>query len=161
MEEELKLAFRAMSRPKQVTSVGTVAGVQGDTCTVERTGLPPLEEVRLNAVVGDFSSFLKIFPKAGSEVLCLEIENNPAETCIVAYTEIERIEADIDGVVFKLEKGKIQVKNDNADLKLLLTELLTELKKAVIQTPSGVGNFAPPNVAKFTELETKTKQLFE
>ncbi|MFJ1492528.1 hypothetical protein [Capnocytophaga canis] len=161
MEQTFEQAFTRLNKHKQTTSIGTVTKVDGDVCEVEREGLPPLLDVRLNAIQTEVENPFWIVPKVGSKVLCLEIENQPAETCIVKYTEIERVEINIGGAILKVENGKIQFKNDTADLKLLLTELLAELKTAIIQTPSGVGNFAPNNVIKFSELESKTKQLFE
>lgn len=161
MEQVFEQAFVRLNKHKRTTSIGIVTKVANDVCEVEREGLPPLLDVRLNAVQTAVENPFLVVPKVGSMVLCLEVENQPAETCVVKYTEIERVEIIIGGAVLKIENGKIQFKNDNADLKILLTELLTELKTAIIQTPSGVGNFAPNNVAKFAELESKTNQLFE
>lgn len=39
---------------KRTTVTGMVKSVDGDTCTIEREGLPDLEDVRLNAVSGEF-----------------------------------------------------------------------------------------------------------
>lgn len=161
MEQTFEQAFTRLNRHKQTTSIGTVTKMEGGVCEVEREGLPPLLDVRLNAVQTAVENPFWVIPKVGSKVLCLEVENQPAETCIVKYTEIERLEISIAGAILKVENGKIQLKNDNANLKLLLTELLTELKTAVIQTPSGVGNFSASNVQKFSQLENKVTQLFE
>ncbi len=161
MEQIFEQAFTRLGKSKRTTSIGTVTKVEDGICEVERKGLPPLLDVRLNAVQTEIENPFWIVPKVGSKVLCLEVENQPAETCIVKYTEIERIEISIGGAILKVEKGKIQLKNNDVDLKLLLTDLLKTLQNAVIQTPSGVGNFTPNVVTKLSEIETKTKQLFE
>jgi hypothetical protein len=162
MEQALTTAITTLNhRKKQITSVGVVSRIEGNTCEVEREDLPLLLDVRLNAVQGVFENCLNIVPKIGSQVLCLEVEGEPSETCIVGYTEIDSIEVKIDGAVVKIAKGKIQIKNNFANLKQLLSEWLTELKTVVIQTPAGVGNFSPNNVAKFSELESKINQLLE
>lgn len=160
MEELFKQTIERLNKHKKTTSIGVVTAIEGNTCTVERVGLPPLLDVRLNAVQGTFEHHLNIIPKIGSQVLCLEVENMPSETCVVAFTEIQSVDIEIDKAIFKVEGGKIQLKNQNADLKLLLTELLTELRNAVVQTPSGVGNFAPSVKAKLQELDNKVNQLF-
>lgn len=161
MEQIFEQAFTRLGKSKRTTSIGTVTKVEDGICEVERKGLPPLLDVRLNAVQTEIENPFWIVPKVGSKVLCLEVENQPAETCIVKYTEIERIEINIGGAILKIENGKMQLKNNDADLKLLLTELLTELKTAIIQTPSGVGNFAPNNVAKFEQINKQVNQLFK
>ncbi len=159
MSEVLKEAFRLLSDKKLKVSTGKVTEIKGTICKVERENLPPLLDVRLQALEGNFKNYLIIKPKLKSEVVCLSIDGETSETSIVKYTEIESIDCEIEGLKFKVEKGKLQLKNDKADLKLLLTELLNELKSAVIQTPTGPGNFSPKNVQKFKELESKTKQL--
>lgn len=161
MEQLFSHAFQQMNKHKQTTSIGVVSKVTGDVCEVQRQGLPPLIDVRLNAIQTTIENRFIVVPKVGSTVLCLEVENQPSETCIVKYTEIERVEINIGGAVLKVENGKIQCKNNQSDLKVLLSELLNELKTANIQTPAGPSNFMPNHIAKFTELETKTNLLFD
>ena len=117
--------------------------------------------MRLNAVQGVFEDHLNIVPKIGSQVLCLEVEGEPSETCVVGYTEIDSVEVKIEGAIVRVAQGKVQIKNRFANLKQLLGEWLSELKMAVIQTPAGIGNFSPNNVAKFSDLESKINQLLE
>ena len=162
MEQALTTVITTLNNyKKRVTSVGVVTRIEGNTCEVEREGLPPLLDVRLNAVQGLFEDYLNIVPKIGSQVLCLEVEGEPSETCVVGYTEIDSVEVKIEGAIVKVAQGKVQIKNNFANLKQLLGEWLSELKIAVIQTPAGVGNFSPNNVAKFSDLESKINQLLE
>ncbi|SDE76053.1 hypothetical protein [Riemerella columbipharyngis] len=161
MSEALKQAIGLFSDKGLKVSIGKVTALSGNTCTVERENLPPLLDVRLQALKGDFSNHLLIKPKLNSQVVCLSVDGETAETCIVQYTEIESVEMSIGGAVLKVENGKLQIKNSAADLKELLTELLAELKTAIIQTPSGIGKFSPNNKLKFEELKNKTTQLLE
>ena len=162
MEQALTTVITTLNNyKKRVTSVGVVTRIEGNTCEVEREGLPPLLDVRLNAVQGLFEDYLNIVPKIGSQVLCLEVEGEPSETCVVGYTEIDSVEVKIEGAIVKVAQGNVQIKNNFANLKQLLGEWLSELKIAVIQTPAGVGNFSPNNVAKFSDLESKINQLLE
>ena len=83
------------------------------------------------------------------------------ETAIVVGTsELEKVECILGGFTLKIEDGKLQLKNEQADFKTLLNDLLTELKSAIIQTPAGPGDFAPQNVAKFDEINNKINQLW-
>ena len=70
MEQALTTAITTLNhRKKQVTSVGVVSRIEGNTCEVEREDLPLLLDVRLKAVQGVFENCLNIVPKIGSQVL--------------------------------------------------------------------------------------------
>ncbi|WP_233901243.1 hypothetical protein, partial [Tenacibaculum piscium] len=78
--EEFVRAINSVSKKYLKTSIGKVTEITETTCTVEREHLSELLDVRLNAVVGDFESSFIVYPKINSEVLVVEIENNPQET---------------------------------------------------------------------------------
>lgn len=143
------------------SSIGKVVEITGNTCKVERENLPPLEDVRLNAIEGDFSNKIIIFPKIGSEVLCLEIAGTKEETAIVQYTEIDKVLIEIDGAKFEMSGGKFQIKNESSDQKKITSDTLDALISAVIQTPQGIGNFAPSTVQKFQKIKTDNQNLYE
>jgi|26BtaG_2_1085354.scaffolds.fasta_scaffold01419_14 hypothetical protein len=159
-EEALDAIIRKGSRSR-TTVVGKVKNISGDTCTLERKGLPDLEDVRLNAVSGDFEDVFIVFPKVGSEVLVLQVENAPEESCIVKYTEIEKVLITIGGAKLELSGGKVELKNNTADLKKILKDTFTQLKSAIIQTPSGPGSFSAPDKMKFDELKSSVGDLFK
>ena len=97
-------------------------------------------------------------PKIGS-LVCVAFINK--ETAIVVGTsELEKVECILGGFTLKIEDGKLQLKNEQADFKTLLNDLLIELKSAIIQTPAGPGTFAPQNIAKFDEINQKINQLW-
>lgn len=160
MSEVINELFALYGNKKITASTGVVTEIKGDTCTVEREGLPPLLDVRLQAVSGDFKSKFLVTPKIGSAVVCLSVDNQQAESCVVQCTEIEKIEIQTEGATLNIANGKFDIKNENSDLKSLLNELLIELKNAIIQTPSGVGKFSPMNKQKFEALKEKTDKLF-
>lgn len=143
------------------TSIGTVTEITGMTCTVEREGLPPLYDVRLNAIDASFDNMFLIYPVIGSQVLCLVVENQPAETAIVKFTEIEKIIITIGGARFEMSSGKFEFKNDSANLKEILTKTFDQLKNAVITTPSGPGQFSDPNKLELENLKNETIKLFK
>lgn len=142
-------------------SIGTVAEITGMTCTVEREGLPPLLDVRLNAIDQSFDDMFLIIPVIGSQVLCLVVENQHAETAIVKYTEVEKVIITIGGARFEMSAGKFDFKNDQSDLKEILTKTFDQLKNAIITTPSGPGQFSDPNKLEFEQLKSDTEKLFK
>lgn len=153
-------ACRLLSLQKAVTTIGKVTEINGTTCTVERENLPQLTDVRLTATVDDFENYFIVIPKIGSEVVCLEIENNKAETTVIRYTEIDKVEVKINKAVLLVENGKFTLKNDDADLKEILKNGFEQLNNAIIQTPSGPGNFSPNDKLKFQELKQNVLKLF-
>lgn len=160
--EEFIRAVKGVSKKVAITTVGIVKEVKGLSCVVEREGLPELLDVRLQAINKDFVSFFLIVPKVGSEVLCLEVENQPAETVIIKYTEIERIEVKVGGAEWTISNsGKFRLKNEKSNLKEILTRAFDTVSNATITTPSGPGFFSVGDKHKLAELKKQTLNLFE
>ncbi|WP_187477850.1 hypothetical protein [Amniculibacterium sp. G2-70] len=155
--------FEAVSKisKNKSSSIGKVVEITGNTCKVERENLPALEDVRLNAIEGDFSNKIIIFPKIGSEVLCLIVAGAKEETAIVQYTEIDKVLIEIDGAKFEMSGGKFQIKNEVADQKKITKDLLTALDSAIILTPNGPGKFADTTKAKFTQIKNDNENLYQ
>lgn len=155
--------FKAVSKiaDNKSSSIGTVTQITGNTCTVERENLPPLEDVRLNAIEGDFSNRIIIFPKIGSEVLCLKISGDKEETAVVQYTEIDKVLIEIDGAKFEMSGGKFQIKNNDSSQKKINNDTLDALKSAIIVTPSGAGKFADSTKLKFDQIKNDNNKLYE
>lgn len=152
-------AIGHLTKPRAVTSEGIVTAIEGTVCTVEREGRAKLEDVRMHALEGGCEHYILITPKIGSSVLVLEVENQPAETAIVKYTEIDKVEIKIKEAVFSIENGKIGIKNKEADLLQIITGLLDQLSLAVIQTPSGPGMFSASDKKAFKEYNNQINQL--
>lgn len=162
MNEKFAEAVRRLAKGKVATTTGKVTSVAGTTCVVEREGnLPPLEDVRLHAVDGGFEDVVLIVPAIGSEVLCLVVDGEEPETAIVKTTKVEKVLVSVGGAKVEISAGKVQLKNQNADLKEILTETLETLKNATILTPSGPGQFNAPEKAKFQQNKIKVNQLFD
>lgn len=141
--------------------MGKVTEITGNTCKVERENLPPLEDVRLNAIEGDFSNKIIIYPKIGSEVLCLIVAGEKEETAVVQYTEIDKVLIEIDGAKLEMSGGKFQIKNTESDQKKITNDLLGALKAAIILTPSGPGKFADSTKLKFDEIKQDNENLYQ
>ncbi|MEI7487046.1 MAG: hypothetical protein WCJ72_06480 [Chryseobacterium sp.] len=160
MESFIQAVSKFTNNP--ASYVGKVVKITGNTCEVEREGgLPNLEDVRLNAIEGNLTNKIIIFPKIGSEVLCLIIEGSKEETAVVQYTEIDRVLIELDGAKFEMSGGKFQIKNNHAEQKKITNDTLEALIAAIIQTPQGPGNFAPSTVKKFQKIKTDNNNLYE
>ena len=92
-----------------------------------------------------------IKPKVGSLILVGMVENNESQPFLINAQEVE---------AYELKADKFTLHSEVVDFKTLLNDLITELKSAIIQTPTGPGNFAPQNVAKFDEINQKINQLW-
>lgn len=161
-EEALLGIIRKKSRTR-TTTVGKVKSISGDTCVVEREDLPDLEDVRLNAVSGVFEDLMIVYPKIGSEVMALQVENAPEENAVVKYTEIDKVLIKIGGASLEMSAGKFEFKNTKADLKELLVETLHTISNAKIDTPDGpmTGAFNINEIQKFESLKGDVTKLFK
>ncbi|CAA0144722.1 conserved hypothetical protein [Tenacibaculum maritimum] len=130
--EKLIRALGSVGNKGLKTSIGTVTKITGDTCSVKREELAELLDVRLNAVVGDFDSSFMVFPKVGSLVLVLEIENNPSETAIVKYTEIDRVQIKVEKFELDVDKDGLLISNQGENLKAVTNDLIDEINKILV-----------------------------
>jgi hypothetical protein len=72
---------------------GTVTAVdkEGLTCDVEREDLPELFAVRLNVDLEPGENIITVFPKKGSKVLCVVVENDETDCFVLTTNDIEEI----------------------------------------------------------------------
>ena len=147
-EFDILLSEKIKKAIPQVLQWATVTYVdwQGKTCeaTDLDTKLP-----FLNIALGIGGMYIK--PKVGSLILVGMVENNEGQPFLLNAQEVE---------AYELKADNFTIHNETIDFKTLLNDLLTELKNAIIQTPSGPGNFAPNNVVKFEEINNKINQLW-
>jgi hypothetical protein len=104
---------------------------------------------------------MKIIPAEGSYVLAGMIENTETEAVLLAVSEVDKITGKVNGAEFTIKDGKFTLKNDMADCKQILSDLLSQLQSAIIQTPAGPGSFSPADIGVFTQLAQQVNQLFE
>lgn len=151
-----QLAYTGQELYAKVCKVTSV-DEENQTADVEPLdGSSPIYDVYLVVDMEQGGFYLQ--PKVGSLVCVAFIGKETA--IVVGSSALDKVECTSEGFSLKIENGKIQIKNEQADFKTLLNDLLTELKSAIIQTPSGPGNFAPQNVAKFEEINNKINQLW-
>jgi hypothetical protein len=128
-------------------------------------GSADLKSVRLSATEA-LNATMVIIPTRGSYVIATMLNNNDAFVSLTDEADDIEIlnhgrliihnEDDIDIHA----GGKMTVKNDQASVKEILNDLISELKLAIIQTPAGAGNFSPATTAKLDVIDNKINQLF-
>lgn len=161
IDRELAEGIRQIGKRKTPTIAVEVVSVdktQG-TCVVKGDELQ--YTVRLASVINDNTERFYLFPKVGSSVLIASIGEDENRYYVVAYSEIESVSLRIEDTQLTIDKAGVHLQRGEVDFKILLNELLNELKTAIIQTPAGVGKFAPNNVTKFDEINNKINQLLQ
>jgi hypothetical protein len=158
LENEMAKAIRFAIRkgiPVIVTE-GNVTAVDKDkhTCDVDRPDLPDLPAVRLNATLDPGNDIITVFPKVGSKVLCILVENQPADAFMLTATDIEEISVKIGDMTILVNKDNIQFNDGQLGGMVKAKELKTqidkntEVLKALLQILTGTtinepGNGAP------------------
>jgi hypothetical protein len=133
LEQQIEKAIRAASKkaiPVMVTE-GIVDDVNKNarTCNVNREDLSDLTEVRLNAILEAGENVLTIFPRKGSKVLCIIIENDPTDAYVLAANEIEEISGQIGEMTFKWNADGFEFNGGSLGGMVDAGELKTQLEK--------------------------------
>lgn len=100
-----------------------------------------------------------IAPKVGSLVACVFVSKEMA--VVVNHSVLQEFQIQIEQTHFRITDKGFALRKNEVDFKEVFNELLTALKQAIIQTPAGVGNFAPSSVTKLNQISEKINQLFE
>ena len=139
----------------------TVLAVDNDTCTVQLLSGFELSDVRLKATITDEKDTFLITPKINSDVVLMSQTGELSGLIVIKVDAVEKIEFKKGGLEFVVDgtTGKVTLKKGAVNLGGLMSELITNIKKLVIMTPSGPGNVAPSSITKLSQLETKFKQI--
>lgn len=131
----------------------TVKSVDTDNYTCDLTpvdGAADIIGARLTAKKSVHNT-VTMFPRIGSFVIATMITRTDAFVAMADELETFDIKP----------HGKIDIRNDAVVLKDILNDLILELKNAIIQTPSGAGNFSPTTTAKLDVIDNQINQLFK
>ncbi|MEQ3500596.1 hypothetical protein ABMY20_12635 [Tenacibaculum sp. SSH1-16] len=153
--EKFIQAVKVALEPKGKTSIGVVSKITGDTCTVVRDGLPELLDVRLNAVSGNFKNTFIVFPKIGSEVLVLEVENAPAETSIVKWTEVDSVQIKIEQFELDADNSGIKLSNQGENFKSVYNDMIDEVNKILVIQGNTI------NVGAMNSIRSRFNKIFK
>ena len=130
----------------EVMSVDKTKG----TCDVDRGDLPELLDVRLHSILEAGENVISIYPKKGSKVLCVMVENNPTDAYLLAtndieeiiinggenggftitpelVTQLDKLTARVDGIIDALTKGQTAAQDGGATYKSTIIALLQTL----------------------------------
>jgi len=118
-------------------------------------------DVRLTAI-NDSNETSCIVPAVDSWVLIAFIENSQTDAVVIAYSQIDKIilKSDKLNTTIDLKTGLLNIANNDISLIDIFSSFITELKNAIITTPSGAGSVSPTTITKLNQVETKFKQLF-
>ena len=128
-----------------------------DTCEVEMDELE-IGGVRLRAAVEPGGSGVKHYPEIDSVVLVQKI-GDKEEHFVTMMSEVEEVVYEIDTTVFRVKNG-VRIAKGNESLRDVIVDLISAIKLITVPTnvgPSGV----PLNVAAFTAIETRFKQIIQ
>lgn len=141
--------------PVMVTE-GTVVSVdkQKNTCKVEREDLPELFNVRLNAIETPGNEVFTIYPKQGSNVLVILIENDRTDGFIISATDIE--ESIFNG---GSNGGLIKITEQTTKLNTLVNELTAELTKIATAITSAGGAYTPGTLSQFSKADFENEKV--
>jgi hypothetical protein len=98
-----------------------------------------------------------IIPKVGSNVIIALMGG--AQACVVAWGEVDSVLLNNGQVKLQLIGNKTIIKNSETSLIGAIERLVDALKNAIIQTPSGPGNFNAATVQALTGSLTDFKKI--
>lgn len=127
---------------------------EANTCNVEREDLPELFKVRLNAITSPGTNIVSIYPKVGSRVLVVLVENNKTDAYVLTATDIEEII--INGGT---NGGIIKIENQTQKLNKLVTELTTELTKVATGITGAGGAYTPGALSQFDKADYENEKI--
>ena len=98
------------------------------------------EGIRLQSLISESKGFVLI-PKEGSDIIVTFL--NKSTGFVSLTSEIEKIHFEAGG----------------EDLKLILNDLIKEIKNAIITTPVGPGSIAPPTIVLLDAIDARFNKL--
>lgn len=130
----------------QIISItsGIATEITQTTCTVQREGLPDLLDVRLDAIDDALESQFTIYPVEGSNVIVGILNNLTTEAVVLKCSEVQNI----------------KIKCQGADLGNTLSDFITEINNAIVNTPAGTGTISPATVQKLNVIDKQFKKIF-
>lgn len=107
-------------------------------------------DVRMQALI-PAGKGLKLVPEKNSDVIIGRIDGTDCFG-VLLYSKIADVKLNIS--------GQLALANPAENLLGLINGLLDLLSQAVMTTPAGPGNFAPPTIQKLTEIKMRFGKLF-
>lgn len=142
---------------------GIVESVSGDSCSVKiKSGLV-LTDVKLKATIGN-EDYLILTPKVGSAVLLLSLSGDLDNLTVIKVDQLEKMEYSQGGLIVLADStdGKVSIKNNQASLVDIMTDLATLIKQLKVSTAMGPsGTPLPDTILAIEQFEMKFNQLLK
>jgi len=145
-----------------------VTKITGDTCSVDIGGLE-LTKVRLKATDDGASDKFVIYPTVGSQVVVCANHGDLRDLFVCKVDDPEKILykhkkvtviIDSKNNEINLEGAKFTIKNDQENLKTLVSDLVNEIMKLTVTTGTGPSG-TPINIQEFVDLSLRIPKLFK
>jgi hypothetical protein len=135
----------------EVTSVSK----ESNTCNVDRGDLPELLDVRLESILEAGDDVFTIYPKKGSKVLCVLVENSLTDAYVLAANDIDEIKGKIGTTEFLINAEGFKIQRGTNNFKDLLNQFIAEVQAIIVIQGTS------PNVVKLEEIKTKINQVLK
>ena len=142
---------------------GKIKSIESDTCTVEIEVGFDIPDVRLKSTANGKDNLL-IIPKVGSNVTLLSGDGTVDNLTVIKVDQASKIIFNENGLQIEIDStdGKVSIKNNEASLFDLFTDLANILKQFKVYTNTGPsGTALPDSIVSITKLETDFKQLLK
>ncbi|PQA92753.1 hypothetical protein SAMN05421796_11063 [Chryseobacterium piscicola] len=142
---------------------GVIKSVEEDTCTVELEEGFEVPDVKLKSTANGNDNLL-IIPKVGSIVTLLSGDGTVDNLTVIKVDQASKIIFNENGLQIEIDSTdkKVSIKNSDASLFDLFTDLVNILKQFKVYTNMGPsGTALPDSVISITKLETDFKQLLK
>lgn len=147
-------------------AIVTDNGKDKDTMTVESLDGVTYYNVRKRAAE-DGKKGLLVRPVKDSSVIVARIEDSD-QLFVAMYSEIEEVKTTLEDHIIKLDKdglsidlstGKFELKNNQENLKSLITDLVSEIMKITVTTGTGPSG-TPINMPQLQKISQRIPKLF-
>lgn len=142
---------------------GIIKSVENDTCSVEVASGFEISDVRLKAT-SDGTDSLLVVPAIGSYVLMISMDGTVDNMTVIKCDKADKLIYNNGGLHIEIEKEskKILVKNGQANLYNILSDLAALLKQLKVSTPMGPsGTPLPDSILAIEKFENDFKQILK
>ncbi len=170
-DQQILQALRELHGPGTISFPATVTeNYPGeDYVDVQDMLGTPFPEVRKRAAV-DGGKGIVITPVKGSSIIVSKLSGIDSNSYVISmFSTVESIKItlenhvlllDKDGLSVDLSSGKLVIKNNQENLKTLITDLVSEIMKITVTTGTGPSG-TPINIPQLQQISQRIPKLFK